>query len=343
MDHQTSLAGAQSADGPRDRDIPRSGGSFSPRLGVWARWARHALVIGLVVSGLVHISGLGVAGGIGIGGFAGGGGDGRAEGPRPVDFAVVPEVELSAMLDNATLAEENPTPSVGTLDPTSTASMDALASPGIGDPLAGVGEATLGEISIGGGAALSDGDGMGIGSGIGSGGGGGASFFGVEASGSRFAYILDMSASMNWDGKLDVLRAELAKSIENMTDQNEFVVVLFSDMSTVLGERTQWIVASDAGKKWARRSMSAVRAEGGTNPMPGFVTALAMRPRPDAIYFMTDGEFSDPDGVVAEVNALNSQLKVPVHCICFVTAASEPVMRKIATASGGSYTFVAKK
>jgi hypothetical protein len=281
--------------------------------------------------------------GIGIGGLGpGGGGDGRPEGPRPVDFAVVPEVELAAMLESESLAEESPTPSIGTLDPAAAAS-DTLPAAGIGDPLGGVGESSLGELSIGGGAALSDGDGLGIGSGIGSGGGGGANFFGVEASGSRFAYILDMSGSMNWDGKLDVLRAELARSIENMTDQNEFVVILFSDIATIMGERSQWVMASDAGKKWARRSISAVRADGGTNPTPGFVSAFGMRPRPDAIYFMTDGEFSDPDGVVAEVNALNSQLKVPVHCICFVTSASEPVMRKIAGASGGSYTFVPKK
>ncbi len=313
------------------------------RLSLWAYWARHALVLGLLISGFIHISGLGIAGGIGIGGFGSGGGNGPgAAAPPPVDFAVVPEVELSAQTDGSAVVDPTPDPSIGSLDPADNANVDSLATPGIGDPDAGVGEASNGELSIGGGAALSDGDGLGVGSGLGTG-GGGASFFGVEAAGSRFAYILDISASMNWDGKIDVLRAELATSIDHMTDQNEFTVVLFSDMAQVLGERSQWIAASDAGKKWARRSMAAVRPDGGTNPVPGFIAALGMKPRPDAIYFMTDGEFSDPEGVVAEVTALNNQLKVPVHCICFVTAASEPVMRRIANASGGSYTFVPKK
>lgn len=312
------------------------------KLSVLARWARHALLIGLLISAAIHLSGLGIAGGIGIGGFGSGGGGGGGESPPPVDFAVVPEVELSTITDGSAIVDPTPTPSVGSLDPIESAGIDSLASPGIGDPDAGVGDASTGDISIGGGAALTDGDGLGIGSGVGTG-GGGASFFGVEAAGSRFAYILDMSASMNWDGKIDTLRAELARSIDAMTDQNEFVVVLFSDMARVLGERSQWVSASDAGKKWARRSIAAVLPDGGTNPTPGFVTALGMKPRPDAIYFMTDGEFSDPDGVVAEVNALNNQLKVPVHCICFVTAASEQVMRKIANASGGSYTFIPKR
>ncbi len=311
-------------------------------MGLLARWMRHAFIIGLLISGAIHLFGLAVSGGIGIGGFGGGTGSGGSAAPAPVDFAVVPEVELTALNAGSSIVDTVPTPDIGTLDQTDSARMDAIPSPGIGDPNAGIGESDSGELSIGGGAALSDGEGLGIGSGAGSG-GGGASFFGVEATGSRFAFIIDMSASMSWDGKIETLRAELAKSIEGMTEQNEFVVVLFSDMATIMGERSQWVSASDAGKKWARRCIAALRPDGGTNPGPGFIAAMQMKPRPDAIYFMTDGEFADPDGVVAEVGALNNQLKIPVHCLCFTTAASEQVMRKIANASGGSYTFIPKK
>lgn len=325
---------------PARADEPATRPPAAPSLSFWVRVTRHALLLGLLISGIIHVSGLGMAGGIGIGGgFGSGSSGGRGDAPAPVDFAVVPEIELSALEGAAIVDAESP-PSVGDLAD-SIASGDLLPSPGIGDA-SGPGDASDGELSIGGGAALSDGDGLGIGTGSGSG-GGGASFFGVEAAGSRFAYIIDMSASMNWDNKIDVLRAELDKSIDGMTDQNEFIVVLFSDLATVMGERSQWVPASDAGKKWARRSIAALRPDGGTNPTPGFVITLGMKPKPDAIYFMTDGEFADPQGVVAEVNALNGQLKVPVHCICFVTAASEPVMRKIAAASGGSYTFIPKK
>ncbi|MCC6426751.1 MAG: hypothetical protein IT435_08005 [Phycisphaerales bacterium] len=327
--------------------IPQSIVPLSPdpgpapaRLGILTRWLRNAMVVGLIISAAIHLSGIGIAGGIGIGGFGSGGVGAGGSAPPPVDFAVVPEVELTALAGTSIL-DSVPTPDVGTLDPDQ-ARMDAMPSPGIGDPNAGLGDSASGELTIGGGSALSDGDGLGIGTGAGAG-GGGASFFGVEAAGSRFAYIIDMSASMNWDGKIDVLRSELARSIEAMTEQNEFVVVLFSDMANIMGDRAQWVSASDAGKKWARRTIAALRPDGGTNPVPGFIAALQTRPRPDAIYFMTDGEFADPDGVAAEVNALNNQLKIPVHCLCFVTPASEPVMRKIANASGGSYTFIPKK
>lgn len=316
-------------------DVPPTG--FSR--GRVARWVRNALFVGLLCSAIIHVSGIGLAGSIGIGGPTRQGDGSGPEIPGAVDFAVVPEIELATLTDGSEALDQVAIPSVSPLEPGDEAADDTLSSLGIGEVDAGVSDAAV-ELGIGGGAALNEGDGIGLGAGIG---GGGTSFFGVEASGSRFAFILDMSASMNWDGKIDVLRSELARSIDSMTDQTDFVVVLFSDVASVLGDRRQWVTANETGKTWARRSMAAARPDGGTNPMPGFVIALGMRPRPDAVYFMTDGEFSDPDGVAKEINALNSHLKVPIHCICFVTAASEPVMRRIASASGGSYTFVPKR
>lgn len=323
------------------RGDPSTADARPPRAGVprALRWVRNALFIGLLWSAIIHLSGIGLAGGIGIGGPPRSVGGSGADIPGPVDFAVVPEIELATLSDGSQALDQISIPSVSPLEPGDTAAEDTLSTMGIGEPEAGVDEAGV-ELGISGGAALNDGEGVGLGVGLG---GGGTSFFGVEASGSRFAFILDMSGSMSWDGKIDVLRAELAKSIDTMTDQTEFAVILFSDAASMLGDRRQWVTANETGKTWARRSMAAARPDGGTNPVPGFVLALGMRPRPDVIYFMTDGEFSDPDGVAKEINALNSHLKVPIHCICFVTAASEPVMRRIASASGGSYTFVPKR
>src|SRR5690349_1708221 len=57
----------------------------------------------------------------------------------------------------------------------------------------------------GGGAGMGSGEGMGLG-----GGGGGTSFFGVASKGTRFAFIVDVSGSMEVDRKLQTAMKELA-------------------------------------------------------------------------------------------------------------------------------------
>ena len=42
----------------------------------------------------------------------------------------------------------------------------------------------------------------------------------------------------------------------------------------------------------------------------------------------------------SQIMALNSELKVPIHCICFVSDGSADMMKVIAQKSGGTYTFV---
>ena len=58
-------------------------------------------------------------------------------------------------------------------------------------------------------------------------------------------------------------------------------------------------------------------AEGGTEPMPAFARAFRLAPRPDVIFFLTDGII--PATVPAEVARLNGKGKnaVPIHTILF--------------------------
>jgi len=174
--------------------------------------------------------------------------------------------------------------------------------------------------------------------GVGGSGGGAASFFGVEARGTRFAYIVDVSGSMGVAGKLDLLRQELIRSLDALLESAEFFVVLYNRDASPLGGRDRWIEADPAGKRWARNALAKIDSAGGTNPMPGFEIVFARRPRPDAIYFMTDGEFDKE--IAAEIIRLNSKVRIPIHCITFVSRKSEELMRRIASHSDGSYTHV---
>jgi hypothetical protein len=182
------------------------------------------------------------------------------------------------------------------------------------------------------------GTGIGVGTGSGGAGAGGTGFFGVEARGQRFAYVVDISGSMDGE-KLDMLKRELIKSIDRLAETSSFVVLCFSSDVAPLGNISKLIPATSKNKKIAIEAITALRSSGGTEPMPALSAALRSRPRPDAIYFMTDGLFDA--GVVDNLRVeLRAGRNVPMHCITLIDRSSEGLMRKIAQMSDGSYTHI---
>ena len=172
------------------------------------------------------------------------------------------------------------------------------------------------------------------------GGQGGASFFGVEARGSRFAYIVDVSGSMDAE-RLTALKHELAASIMSLAEQSQFTVVVYNSQAFSL-TGSKWLPGDEDSKAQVRTEIAALQASGGTDPIPGFQSIFAMKPRPDAIYFMTDGEFADNDLVIATISRLNEQgsKPIPIHCLTLVEDGGAEVMKKIARRSRGTYRHV---
>ena len=293
------------------------------------RFVRRAGVVGLAVSLLVHMIAWFIAGNYWV-----------AKGVGGTSLGVSEAVEV-AVLTSAELAQATSTdvsfdsPSVPELQPEELPAVEDLSVEAEESSAAGTLDDLL-DTGLGEGAG-DLGEGIGLGEGAGTG-GGSASFFGAEATGTRFAYIVDVSGSMAVGGKLQTLQAELARSIEGLTEAADFLVVTYSSGAMPLEGRSEWVDADERGKRFARRAIGALEASGGTNPSPAFTLAFAMKPRPDAVYFMTDGEFSEE--VAGEIAMLNAELKAPIHCIAFVSRESEALMRRIAHESGGSYTFV---
>lgn len=291
-----------------------------------------ALTSGLVISLIFHLTGGVLAGLVWIG--FGGEGAGGAKGNGPIGLAVVTDAELAEMVGEG-LADSTPSGSDLASDQVSGPALDLADPGGLGD--AGLGDLEAASLGDGMGSASDIGDGIGEGMGAG-GGGSGAKFFGVEAVGKRFAYIVDISGSMSVGGKIEALRAELSRSISDLTPNSLFFPIPFASEALPLSPKVAWIAASDRNKREAAGQIETLKSNGGTNPATAFVLAFSLKPRPDAIYFMTDGEF-DPK-VADEVRALNAKSDVRIHCICFVQPDSEQLMKKIAEESGGSYTFV---
>lgn len=303
------------------------------------RWLRPLGIAAIGVSLLVHIGFWFISTFILVG-RAGGGGSSEG-GSGPVEFAVISQTEFDQMTGGGTVELDTPSvPEAITSDPMAKDLMTAATSEtaDLASGLGGIGPVGGGGDIGGSGNELGTG-GIGLG---GSGGGGGASFFGVEARGSRFAYIVDVSGSMQDGGRIESLRIRLRESIDGLAETAEFIVLPFSTDSRVMGNKKAWTKGDLSGKKWAREQIPLLSPEAGTRPLPAFVMLFnEIRPRADAIYFMTDGAFEgDPEMVAAEIAKMNSTLKIPIHCICFETKDSVEIMKEISGASRGTFKYL---
>lgn len=305
------------------------------------QWLLNAATLAFAVSVCIHVAGFFASGLIRIGlGLDSADGSGVA---APVEMALMSESEMLAVIAESGGADSPLVQDVAATGESQVRVEDS-DTPGAleGD---GPGPSDLGD--IGGGGDIS----TGTGDLVGGAGSGGARFFGVEASGSRFAYVVDVSGSMEGP-RLERLRAELSMSIAELQEGAQFIVIPFSTLAAPLGDRSTWTEASQSGKRWARNAIATelARARDGTVPLPGFQIAFVQRPRADAIYFMTDGE-QFPPGTEEELARLNAQFKIPIHCIRFGDSdierpggnPAEKTMRAIAKQSKGTYKFISIK
>lgn len=206
---------------------------------------------------------------------------------------------------------------------------------------------------IGGLAKLGDsGTSEGLGSGRGNGLGGGhkgegssgkkaTEFFGIHGYGQSFVYVVDCSGSMNQNGKFERARYELLQSIEQLNKDQSYFVIFYNHEAHPM-EGNHLVLAAPAHITETTRWVNFVEPGGGTEPLPALLFALSMHP--DAIYFLSDGQF-DPN-TIQEMrlrNSPNNRLKtrqIPIHTIAFFDRYAAGLMRSIARNSGGEFTFV---
>ncbi|MGY8769235.1 MAG: VWA domain-containing protein [Pirellulales bacterium] len=166
----------------------------------------------------------------------------------------------------------------------------------------------------------------------------GASFMGVEAEGSRFCIIADCSGSMSGQ-KLEFVKQEILETLSSMKREASFQIVFFHSTDLPYPEKGWRSPIRDRQRvtAWLRDD---VQAAGGTIPLPAFEVALKFSPRPDAIFFMTDGLFgADLVNQVKQLNTTGGR-RVTIHTISFMDKSSEQMMRQIAEDSGGKYRHV---
>jgi len=206
----------------------------------------------------------------------------------------------------------------------------------------------VGSAKIGSARGAANGRGTGTGSGTGTSSGtgtgtgtGSARFFGIGQKYKSLVFVVDASGSMNrpYPGpaltRFNRVKFELQKTISAMTAEDRFFIIFFGDNATPMPARTL-ATADDASKQFYLSWMAQVEARS-NQTWPQEALLLALKLEPEAIYFLTDGNFSPQ--VVPRVTKANSK-QLPIHTIGFGDNIGEPLLQEIARQNGGTYTFI---
>ena len=294
----------------------------------WTALIASPVVVALLWSMVAHLTGIAAASLVRFGGAA----SAEPTGSEPVEFAYMPDDELEQITeirfaDDAPAVETEIEERVpleiqtqplvdegGLLDPTSAGVEIASGGGDVGQSTEALTGASTGDVS----------------------------FFGVEAQGSRFAYIVDVSGSMRDNDKWLITADELTRSIFSLPGHAEFAVLLFQRESFFVTPRRRWQEAGEEEKRSLRAALGNVGPDGGTDPRPAFKMLYEMRDKPDAIFFMTDGIF--PSEVTDHIARLNRRHRIPINTVFFGSTAGNTAatdnMRVIARQSGGRFRHV---
>lgn len=150
-------------------------------------------------------------------------------------------------------------------------------------------------------------------------------FMGIGGNALRVAYVCDASGSMV--DKIDVLKAELVRSIEVLKPIQSFNVIFFNSKRFAADERSL-LVATPQSKRKCAGFIQGVAPMASTDPLPAL--DLAFKQNVQLIYLLTDGDFENPDNraVRDHLRKLNPQKRVKVNTIAFVSDRDDATMTR---------------
>lgn len=220
----------------------------------------------------------------------------------------------------------------------------------LGTLITGTGKSGLGEPGTGlpgsGGSGTGK-SGSGKRGGGGSGGGSGPNstiFFGTKSKGNRFVFVIDNSSSMK-GGRLDMARAELLRTVENLSPKQSFYVIFVADQTYPMffpRPELDMLPATGANIKHLAAWLPNAMLASGKNRELIKAMDMAASLRPDAVYLLWDGDLKYSESVrtavMTHLTAPN-QWNFTVHTIGFniTSLDSEQNLTAIAQAHSGAY------
>jgi hypothetical protein len=208
--------------------------------------------------------------------------------------------------------------------------------------------------------------------------GGGASFFNQKVTAKRVAYVIDYSLSMS--GVRDrLMREELEKSIRQLGSGMQFQMIFFAGPVWVAGQQVsmreknrlatvkdgereyewktdggantwkpvgtrhqpEWLTVTSSNLQTAVDHIRKTRLVWGTIWDHPLEMALSMEPKPDVIFFMTDGMAgSNTPDVAKEIGRKARSSNVVINTVALMVPKAQEPLKDLAKRSRGQFTIV---
>ncbi len=181
----------------------------------------------------------------------------------------------------------------------------------------------------------------------------GPGFFGIEATGDKIVYVIDMSPSMEYgkyERRYDRAVAEVLSSVDELKPDQKFFVYLFSfkKLEMDLGQGSgEFLLPTRDNKLRLKKWLTNIRLASGTDPRESVVAAL--KKKPTCVFLLSDGQFNGRrfgtgkykrKQTTVELARRYNKSGCPIHTIGLEDAANQKDMTAIANESGGMYKFV---
>ena len=174
----------------------------------------------------------------------------------------------------------------------------------------------------------------------------GARFFGVQAAGNNFVFVVDSSGSMRGT-RWRLATRELLAAIRRLSPEQSFYVIFFDAVPhRMFGKQLAQTSMNATSENFTRLRRWMRNIEFGQATSPQSSVEFAMVLKPDAVFLLTDGEFRDKTREVLRddnhtlLDNGKTKLRTIIHTIGFQSQASQELLMKIAKENGGSYRFV---
>ena len=176
----------------------------------------------------------------------------------------------------------------------------------------------------------------------------GTAFMGTRDQGTKVVFVIDASGSMMSHNSMQVAKASLVSSVQELDGNQQFLIIFYDDKPVVLhlrdAHQPQLYAATEIHKTLAKQKIAGIHPGTGTKHVPAL--EMALRLKPDVIFFLTDGQ--EPpiyEGELESLKKLNGQ-KTRIHSIEFgvgpeVSEGSESknFLRKLSRQNGGTYRY----
>lgn len=183
----------------------------------------------------------------------------------------------------------------------------------------------------------------------------GPRYYGFSVRSRRVTFVLDVSRSMGWNGRLERAQKELVQVLAGLSARTKFDLITYSDFAQAWGGKLAPALPDTV--KRATRFVERLEPVNGTNIYDALRKAFSDE-EVDTIFFLSDGTPTvgpvvDPEQILADVREMNRWRRVRIHTIALVLgdppggfgvaedpAAASSFMKRLASENDGDFREV---